>query len=213
MEMMLKDTGTGFKPAPAGTHLARCFKIVELGVQRVTFQNQTKELPKLQIYFELFGDDDDGNPLTSDDGAPLTISRRFTASLSPKSNLRPLLESWRGRPFSPQELQGFSLRNLLGKFAMVSVVHETVDTKTFANLIGLSGVPSAMRKSLPAGHHPEQYFMIADPDMAMFAGFHEKLQTTIRAALNWKEPEAKKDTGGIEDMPADPMEDDSDIPF
>jgi len=39
----------------------------------------------------------------------LMISKRYTMSLGEQSTLRKDLESWRGKKFTPEELQGFDL--------------------------------------------------------------------------------------------------------
>ena len=46
-----------------------------------------------------------------------TISATYTLSLGERSNLRKMLESWRSRAFTPEELQGFDLEKV---FAFVS---------------------------------------------------------------------------------------------
>jgi hypothetical protein len=55
---------------------------------------------------------------------PRVISKFFTVSLHEKSALRGFLESWRGRQFSPSELQGFDISNLIGANCQVNVIHK-----------------------------------------------------------------------------------------
>jgi hypothetical protein len=38
--------------------------------------------------------------------------------------------AWRGREFTPEELKGFHLKNILGAWCMISVVHNENDGKT-----------------------------------------------------------------------------------
>lgn len=218
MAMMLKEGGGNFTPAPAGNHLARCYRIVELGTQRVLFKGKEKEQQKIRFFFELHGEDDEGNPLTNDDGVPLTISRMMTASLSEKGNLRPFLESWRGRAFTKEELAGFDPKNVLDKWCMLSVVHEEYEGKQYATIKSAAKVHATMARSLPAAVHPAEYFDITDPDMQLFESFYDKLKEQIRASLEWTNGSApasareeQKATAtavaaGFEDM-------DDDIPF
>jgi hypothetical protein len=51
----------------------------------------------------------------------MIIAKQFTLSLNEKANLRADLASWRGRDFTPEEIRGFDLKNILGHWAMISV--------------------------------------------------------------------------------------------
>ena len=109
MGLMANDKGGGmdFDPIPAGVHHAEGWAVIDLGTQHNPKFNQDQhkvcigwELPSERIQIE-----DNGAEIDK----PKVISRIFTLSLSEKSHLRPFLESWRGRPFSPQELLGFDI--------------------------------------------------------------------------------------------------------
>ena len=50
---------------------------------------------------------------------PRAISETYTNSLGEKANLRKMLENWRGRAFTQEEMDGFDLRNVLG----LSLIH------------------------------------------------------------------------------------------
>jgi hypothetical protein len=210
-----KDSGGGtYKPAPPGTFLARCYRLIDLGTQRVEFSGEVKLQMKLQLGWELHGEDDAGNPLIDDETMPLTIGKRFTNSLHKKASLRRDLEAWRGRAFSDEELRGFDLRNLLDKWALITVIHSERDGKTFANVASITAVPGAMRKSLPKGIHDLEAFDITAPDMKLFEAFHQKLRETIEAATEWADRgKSQKHPGAVEDLPADAMEIEEEIPF
>lgn len=217
MGFVAKDSGGGaFKLAPAGTHLARCYRMIDLGTQEVVFNNETKYQHKIQLSWELHGEDEDGNPLKMDDGAPMSVSKRYTLSLHSKAGLRRDLESWRGKPFTETEAQGFDVTVLLDKWCMLSLIHNAVGDKTYANIASISAVPNAMRKSLPNGLNDLERFDIDDPDMKLFATFHEKLRETIENAPEWKAAmDRRKNVTGFEDMKDDVPEDESlaDVPF
>lgn len=214
MGFIAKDSGGGtYKPVPPGTHVARCYRLIDLGTQEIQFKDETKLQHKIMIGWECFGEDEAGGPLVTEDGMPLVISKRYTVSLHKKANLRGDLESWRGRPFTDDELKGFDIANLLDKWCMLSVIHNQAGDKTYANIASIMAVPPAMRKTLPKGIHELQKFDIDQPDMELFATFHEKLQETIRAADEWVEPGEKKEPALAGDDSA-PMDDlDDDIPF
>jgi len=213
MALIASDSGGGdFKRVPPGTHIARCYRVVDLGTQQVTYKGDSKLQRKVMVGWELFGEDEEGGPLQTDDGMPLVISKRYTLSLSDKARLRADLESWRGVAFTAEELKGFDITNLLGKFCMVNVIHATEGDKTYANIATIMPVPKAMKASLPAGVHEMQAFDVTDPDMELFEKFYDKLKETIKASTEWRSREngptrATANTGtSFDDV-------DSDIPF
>ena len=214
--IIAKDTGGGdFKQVPAGTHLARCFRIIDLGTQPVVWQGETKHMLKLMITWELFGEDDD---LSTDDGMPLIISKRYTNSLGKKANLRADLEKWRGVPFTEVELRGFDVEKLLDKWCLLSVLQTSKDGKTYSNVASVSSLPKAMKATLPKGVHELVSFSVLDPDMDVYEKFHDKLKETIKGSLEmmakaeWKDDDdtANKELAtagkGFDDI-------DDDIPF
>ena len=135
-----------FRSPPAGSFLSRLYRIVDLGTQTTEWMGKKKMQRKIICMFELHGEDNDGQPLTTDEGKPLIISKRYTMSLGEQSTLRKDLESWSGRKLTADELLGFDVSKLLGKFAMCNVTHNDRDGKTYANLSGLSQVPAAIKK-------------------------------------------------------------------
>jgi len=189
MAFIAQDTGGGdFKRVPAGVHIGRCYSLIDLGSQRVEFQGDIKIQHKILVRWELFGEDDSGAPLTVDiDGQqmPMTISKRYTLSLSTKSRLRSDLESWRGRGFTDEEAQGFDVAKLLGAYCMVNVTQNEANGKTYANVASLTPLPGALKHAKPEPVHDNQLFDLDKPDMALFARFHEKLQDTIRQSAEW----------------------------
>ena len=109
------DSSGGGTPAPEGNHLAVCVGVIDLGTQYSKFYDTWK--PKVMIQWELSDE-------LMGDGRPFVISRRFTLSLHENAGLRKILNSWRGRPFTPEEAAGFDIAKVLGKPGMVNVVHE-----------------------------------------------------------------------------------------
>lgn len=66
---------------------------------------------------------------------PLRVSKRYTLSLSEKSNLRQDLQRWRGKVFDQKELKkGFDLESLLGLNATIYVALREKDERIYANI-------------------------------------------------------------------------------
>jgi hypothetical protein len=186
MAIIAADNGGNFKPVPQGVHLARCYRVIDLGTQEVEYQGDVKAQHKIMLGWELFGEDETGAPLLTDDGQPLVISKRYTLSLSKNARLRTDLESWRGRAFSDQELKGFDVSALVDKWCMVNVVHDHRDGKTFSNIVSISPVPAMLRNARPAGVNRLQVFDVTQPDMEVFGGFHDKLREIIERSFEWR---------------------------
>ena len=201
--------GGNFKRTPAGNHIGRCYSLIDLGTQRSEGAFGVKDQHKIMLRWELFGEDEEGQPLVVDvDGKmmPMTISKRYTLSLHEKSSLRKDLASWRGRDFTEEEAKAFDVSALLGAYCMVNVTESETNGKTYSNVAGLSRIPAALKNSKPAPVHKDVIFDMDNPDMSVLASFHEKLQKTIKQA-----PEFIKRAGVATSRPADV--DPDDIPF
>ena len=183
------DSGGGnFKRVPSGVFIGRCFSLIDLGTQLSTGQYGEKMQHKIRIGWELFGEDDAGEPLTIDvDGKemPLTISKSYTVSLHEKASLRKELAAWRGKDFTDEEARGFDVSRLLGAYCMVNVTTSESNGKTYSNVAGLTPLPGALKNAKPAAVHGDVVFDLDKPDMKVFNGFHEKLQEVIKRSPEW----------------------------
>lgn len=199
-------SSSSFVPVPSGTHLARCYRIIDLGTQRTEHQGEVKHLWKVMIQFEVHGDDEHGNPLLSTKGDPMSISKNYTMSLHEKSNLRKDLQSWRGREFTEQERKGFELKNLLGVWCMINVVRKAGrDGKDYTNIEGIMPVPLPIKKmGLPDGINELKMFSLRNPDMDLFETFSNKLKAKIQSAPEWQhspKPQVSAMDGLEDDIP------------
>lgn len=201
-----------FKRVPAGVFIGRCFSLIDLGTQETNGQYGLKLQHKIRIGWELFGEDENGEPLTVDvDGVsmPMTISKSYTVSLHEKSGLRKDLAAWRGRDFTEEEAKAFDVSKLIGAYCMVNVTTSETNGKTYSNVAGITPLPGALKNAKPEPVHAHVMFDLDNPDMKVFATFHEKLQEAIK-----KSPEWKKHSKGESQAHHDEFEsEDSEIPF
>lgn len=147
MAIIASDTGGGrdFEPIPAGGAAAVCDMMVDLGMQDGgTYGPKHKvyirfQVPEHRIQFEKDGQQFD---------LPAVVGVTFTLSLSEKSNLRPFLESWRGKKFTAEEVRGFDITKVAGAPAYLNIVHEDGigknAGKTFANIASIMPLPKGM---------------------------------------------------------------------
>jgi hypothetical protein len=185
--MALIATGSNkeFKPVPEGSHMAVCFRVIDLGTQRWEYQGEPQIGRKVLIAWELHGESDDGSPLTTDDGLPLSTSKKYTLSLGKKANLRADLESWRGKAFTEQEMAGFDVQQLLGAPCMVTIKHEKKAEKTYANVASVTRFPAALKNSKPVARNELQAFNVSEPDMTVFEVLPDWIKEQIQQCVEW----------------------------
>jgi hypothetical protein len=141
--------GKTFTPAPAGVHQAVCVDVIDLGMVESNFNGEKKVQHKLKIVWQL-------NETNEEAGRRFTTSKRYTASLHEKSSLRKDLQGWRGRPFTPEELRGFDLDNVLGANCQLNVVHAEREGSMFANVEAVMPLMKGMPKIAPENYVREQ---------------------------------------------------------
>ena len=117
MSIIASKPKSEFSTAPEGLHPAVCCDVVDLGTVKV---GDYEPRHMVQIRWML----EDTDPKTS---RPYIVMQRYTLSLHEKSKLRPMLEAWRGKKFTAEELEGFDLEKLIGVNCQVQVVHNITD--------------------------------------------------------------------------------------
>lgn len=202
--MIVTETGSDFKPIDPGTYTAVCSRVIDQGTQTSAFYGTSKrkvllawEIPEVEV--EVDGDK-----------RPALVMSSYTASLSEKATLRKDLESWRGRKFTKEELEGFDLKNILGKGCMISVVHS--EDGKYANVASVMALPRGM----PAPPAPRELinFDLNAFDQDTFDKLSDKMREKIRSS-----PEFKALTGGFDPEQAGPTKTfqhddiDDEIPF
>jgi hypothetical protein len=137
MSLTLKEEKKEFKVIEEGLYEAKCVSVVDLGEQETEYKGVIKykpqvllefEIPELVIEYEKDGEKKTFNQL---------VRKFYTANLGEKSNLRIALNSWRGKAFTEEELQGFNVKKVLGKDCMIQVIHDkkTDKTKQIINIL------------------------------------------------------------------------------
>lgn len=132
--MIIKEESgsSNYEPIAKGRHAAICVTVAGIGNQETAYgtKNQvilTWEIPSIVREWTKDGETQEGRA---------QISRTFTCSLAPKSSLRQVLEDWRDKEFTAQELQGFDLQKLLGVQCTLKIKHQTSQdgSRVYANI-------------------------------------------------------------------------------
>jgi len=170
----------------AGATVGVLYSLVDLGHQKTNWDNQEKWSPKVRLTFELpdqldeFEVEEKGK--VTKVSKPMVVSIEQTRSLGEKASLRKLLEQWRGQTFTSKELQAFSLKNLLGKPAMLTLIHKTSQQgRQYCAIAGASKLPKSMKA--PATTTNDQlYYEIEQGEAGQFNDMPDWLQEKIRAS-------------------------------
>lgn len=202
MGFIASDSGNGgnFKRVPQGVFIGRCYSLIDLGTQFTDGAYGPKSQHKIRISWELFGENESGEPLTIEvDGKhmPLTISKSYTVSLHEKAGLRRDLAAWRGKDFTDDEAKAFDVSKLIGAYCMVNVTTSETNGKTYSNVAGLTPLPGALKNAKPAPVHKDVLFNLDAPDMELFSTFHEKLQDAIKKSPEWAVATGQKHSAPI----------------
>lgn len=176
---LIACAGSGdYQLPPAGNHMARCFRLVDVGTQQYEYNGTQKEARRLYISWELCHELDV-------DGKPFIISQRYTRSLHEKAALRRDLDSWRGRPFTQDELQSFNLVSIIDKPCMLNVIHKTsTKGKDFADVASVAAFPKGM--DAPALRNAIELLDLAEFDPQVFNSLPKWLQDSVRESLEWQ---------------------------
>lgn len=220
-----KDTGKGqeWEPIPNGVYHAVCYAVVDLGTQysQMFGISQHKcwiswEFPQERIVVK--------NEDNEDINKPRIISEFFTVSLHEKSNLRQILESWRGRGFTQSELNGFDLSSILGVNCQINVIHKTKQDGSKRAVIGsIMPLSKGMKKFDP--ENDLIYFSFEEHGREITGNVPDGIKAMIMRSKEWNETGQQQDEWVENNLPPelqgpdDPWqvppspEDDDEIPF
>lgn len=187
------------EPISAGMHVAVCYAVVDLGVH--FSEVWQKEQHKILLIWET------DEEMTTVDGEvkPKSISKEFVLSLHEKSDLYKTLISWRGRAFTPLELEGFDVKNVLGAPCLLNIVSVEKNDKEYANIGGIT--PLMKGQQPPELKNKKIYFELSKETLGEIDELPKWIGEKIRKSITYQELTVKK-------LPTlQVMDDDTDIPF
>lgn len=123
-----------------GVHPAICYSVIDCGVQYNT--NFDKSSRKVMLMWEL----PDETYTYEGEERRRVISKEYTLSLNDLSKLRGDLRGWRGRDFTPEEFEGFSLDKLLGVGCQLHIIH---NDKGYAKIQSVLPLPKGTKLGDP----------------------------------------------------------------
>lgn len=201
MAMVLKAPEKTFDLIPEDSYAAVCVGLVDNGVAYNNTYN--KDQRQVTILWELEYENEDGEAKRG------VVSNTYTFSFHEKSSLRKVLKSWRGREFTPDELQAFDLKNVLKCPCLLQIIHnESSNGNTYANVGNISKLPKSMTK--PDITKEIIYFDCEESDLSMLEKLPQYLSDRIKNSKTYKDRIQCDDAGDTFELEDD---EDGELPF
>jgi hypothetical protein len=144
MSVIVTDNGGTFEAIPTGVFPGVCCSLWDLGLQP-GFQGQG-QAHKIVLGWEIDERKKEGEWA----GKRFVVTKTYTASLNEKANLRHDLESWRGKPFTGEELKGFDLEHVVGAPCMLNLVAQTTKAgKVWTGIVAIMPLAKGAERLQP----------------------------------------------------------------
>jgi hypothetical protein len=202
----IPNPSADFEQVPPGTHLAACYRVLDLGTQVDSFDGKKKH--KVRVTWELVDE-------MMKNGQPFSVSKNYTWSMHKKSALRQHLEAWRGKPFVDKDFGpgGFNIKNILGASCLLTIAED--NSKTTGELFSfVSNVGKIMKGQATKPPLNPIIYLWLEPalfDRTVFDMLHEKTREQIIKSPEYEIAIGKRPKPENENPAPDDMNDD--VPF
>lgn len=172
-----------FEPVPAGNHVARVYSIMHLGVLQGEYMGEPKETDTVRIGFELPNETKVFKE--GEEARPMVISQEYTISMGEKANLRKLVEGIEGVAFHDEEAETYNVMELMGKVALINVIHKTSAAgNKYAKIQSAAPLPKGM--TAPDAYN-EPYMLDFDENWSeeKFEKLPDFLKDKIKSTRNY----------------------------
>ena len=136
-----------FDPCPAGMTRGVCVDVIDLGT--LQFAGNVEPKQYLRVVYE--------TERRNKEGRRFVVAHQFSASWgggSKPSNLRKLVDQWLGRVHTDDELAKFDTESLIGRPALLNIVHRPNKTgQVYANVALVSPLLDGMEPLAPSGQY------------------------------------------------------------
>jgi hypothetical protein len=164
--------------APAGSHLATLYGVVQFGTQLIEFNDETKSQRQIHLGFELVDE-------RMADLRPFAISQTYNFSAHVNSTFREHLEGMLGHTLGEDEIGTLDLAAFFGSVAIVGVQHRTARSsgRVYAALMSLAPPPKRVARRQEPLNAP-LVFSFAPFSRDVFGTLPAWMQAKISASLN-----------------------------
>lgn len=176
--------GGKFENPEPGSHLARCYAVIDLGSQPHTWGDEIKLSRDVRISFELPHSLMEGLYNAEMRGKPFTAHLTVKQSLHPAARLRKLLEGWRGKRFEAASIEAFNPSNLVGQCCRLSLI---LSDSGYVNIDSIATAKKDEIASMPAKFNAGVFFSLAPEEFSqrVFDGLSDKTKEKIKATPEW----------------------------
>lgn len=165
--MKMSQGGGDFELAPEGTHNARYYSVIDIGLQKGEYKGEVKENFQAIAGIELVD-------TAMEDGRPFVMSKFYTLSLDTRSNLYKDIKGMVGKQIDKvvEKVNEEGLKLLLDRPCQVVVAHEEKNGKERAVITVILPAPKGKNSVAPLKNAIE-YFDMDDPNWEAFGRLPE----------------------------------------
>lgn len=205
-----KSEGGNFKKVEAGTYVARCYSMIEIGTIETEFNGEKKKAHKVSITWEL--PTEKAVFFEAKGEEPFAVSKTYTLSMHEKSTLRKDLESWRGKGYTDAEARSFDITKLLGQPCILSVIHQPGKTDPTKTYVAISSISKLMKgQECPAQINPTKVLSYDSFDWTVYNSLSDYMKDKIKTSEEFKQLQEPATTVAIK--ADDEITNDDKLPF
>ncbi len=169
--------------APAGTHRAVLYKVVNLGTLKTEWEGKEKDSHKIRLYWEL----SDRKVKYEKDGkeveAPFSVGRKLTFSMGDNSHLYPIVQGMTGG-LTEEERWNFDIESLLGVPCLITLVHDEFNGTKYAKVTAATQLLEGMEK--PIQVNPNEVLDVRKMSKDEIDELPEFIADDMRSSLEYK---------------------------
>ena len=167
-----------FELPPAGSHMAICYRVIDLGTQQYEWEGKKSFKPTIMLGFELCNE-------VMKDGRPFSVQQRFKLGSDKKAKIRIFLESWRGVPFSDDDFGNFDVAKLIRVPCLLGIIHTESSGNIYANINSVMKLPKGM--TAPSLINEPIHLTFDEFDQEAFNKLSENMQAVIAKSPEYQE--------------------------
>jgi hypothetical protein len=168
--------------APIGLHVARFYKLIDLGTQPPN-KWVDKSRSRFLCYFELAAkavfDPSKGEQ-------PYIVKAEYTRSLDRRANASKLIAALNGRSLRGSEAGSYNLADDLGKALLLNIVHEFGQESGVEYDVIVSYSPVSPGTVVPPQYNPTVLYSVTDGENEVFSALPDWVKNKIRNCEEWR---------------------------
>lgn len=181
-----------FTPAPAGTHIARCIRLIHIGTTMGEYMGQPQEQNKIRLSFEL--PEEKKVWKEGEEAKPFVTDQEYTLSMGEKANLRKLVEGMIGTTLHDGEANSFDLNQIVGMPCLITIKHKTSKAGNVRAEIAHAS-PLMKSQVCPPAFNPTVILTYEDWNQAVFDKLPDFLKEKMASSNEYK-----KKFGGMSEV-------------